>query len=162
MKIIIGADPGGYELKEAIKKHLTAEGGLLSPEDIKDVGVNYLPTGEMMDPNQRHYPLVAEKAALEVAAGNYDFGILICGTGIGIGMAANKIPGIRAATVHNHYEARYTRLHNNANILCLGGRVIGSELAFELVDLFLPTEPEGGRHALRVDMIRELETKYHR
>ena len=162
MKVIIGADPAGYELKEAVKKQLTMEGGLLDSEDIKDVGVNYLPTGEMMDPNQRHYPLVAEKLALEVAAGNYDYGILICGTGIGIGMAANKIPGIRAATVNNHYEAKYTRLHNDANILCMGGRVIAPEMAFELVDIFLTTAFEGGRHAMRVDMIREMEVKYHR
>ncbi|MGI6336940.1 MAG: ribose 5-phosphate isomerase B [Clostridiales bacterium] len=157
MKIIIGSDHAGYPLKEAVRDYLTAR-----DIAVNDIGATFLPTGELIDPSQRHYPLVAERVAVEVAAGNFDFGILCCGTGIGIGISANKIPGIRAATCSNHFEARYSRLHNDANILCLGARVIAPEFACELVDTFLHTDFEGGRHALRTDMIRELEYKYHR
>ncbi len=156
MRLIIGADPAGYSLKEALKAHLTAD-----EHEVRDVGVHYLPTGECMDPMQRHYPMVAEKVALEIAAGNYDFGIVCCGTGIGVSMAANKVPGVRAAAVSNYYEAKYTRLHNDANVLCLGGRVLAPEMACEIADLFLSTAFDGGeRHCMRVDMLRELESRY--
>ncbi|MEA4823253.1 MAG: ribose 5-phosphate isomerase B [Clostridiaceae bacterium] len=155
MKLIIGSDHAGYPLKEAVCEYLRARG-----HEVKDIGATFLPDGEIMDPSQRHYPLVAERAALEVASSACERGILICGTGIGIGIAANKIPGIRAATCTNHFEVRYARLHNDINILCLGGRILAPEFAFELCDLFLETEFEGGRHAMRVEMIRELERKY--
>ncbi|MDD6878339.1 MAG: ribose 5-phosphate isomerase B [Clostridiaceae bacterium] len=155
MKLIIGSDHAGYTLKDAVCSYLRAKG-----HEVQDVGATFLPDGEMMDPSQRHYPLVAERVGTEVASGTDTRGILICGTGIGIGIAANKIPGIRAATCTNHFEVRYARLHNDINILCLGARIIAPEFAFELCDLFLETPFEGGRHAMRVEMIRELEKKY--
>ena len=100
---------------------------------------------------------VASGFAEAVSTGEAEKGILICGTGIGISIAANKVKGVRASVCSEHFSTKYTRLHNDANILCLGARVIGEGLAIELVDIFLDTEAEGGRHAARVDMIRELE-----
>ena len=155
MKLIIGSDHAGYPLKEAVREYLKSQG-----HEVTDVGVHYLENGDMQDPNQRNYPLVAEQVAVPVSKGEYDRGILICGTGIGIGISANKIPGIRAATCANHFEARYARLHNDINILCMGARVIAPEFAYELCDLFLNTAFEGGRHQNRVNMIAELERKY--
>lgn len=157
MKLIIGSDHAGYPLKELVVKYLREKG-----HEVTDVGCHYLPNGEVSDPAQKNYPLVAEQVAVPLADGEYDRGILICGTGLGIGISANKIPGIRAATCTNHYEVRYTRLHNDANILCMGARVIAPDVAYELVDIFLTTAFEGGRHQTRVDMIKGLEEKYHR
>ena len=97
------------------------------------------------------------KVTNSVKSGENDLGILVCGTGIGMSIAANKVNGIRAAACSDHFSAKYTRLHNNANILCLGGRVIGVGTALELADLFVDTEYEGGRHQKRLDMISDIE-----
>ena len=144
MKIVIGNDHAAVELKFIIKEHLEAKG-----HEVINVGAN---TPESVD-----YPAIGEKAGRMIVAGEADCGVLICGTGVGISIAANKVKGIRASVCSEHFSARYTRLHNDANVLCLGARVIGEGLAIELVDIFLDTEAEGGRHALRVDMIREIE-----
>lgn len=151
MKIIIGADSAGFVLKAPIKKFLEEKG-----IEVHDIGIFYNENHELTDPAQRDYPLVARQVAEPVSKGEYDLGIILCGTGIGVGITANKVPGIRAATVVTHYEAKYTRLHNDANILCMGGRVIAPETALELVDIFISTEFEGGRHARRVAMIDEM------
>lgn len=147
MTYAIGSDHGGYLLKEALKRHLLESG-----YDIVDYGTH---NQEACD-----YPTYAKKVAEAVAGGKHSLGILVCGTGIGVSIAANKIPGIRAAAVSDHYSAKYTRLHNNANILCLGARVIGEGLAFELADVFLNTPFDGGRHTKRLDMISDIENEY--
>ena len=103
------------------------------------------------------YPEIAVKVAHAVADGKCDRGILVCGTGIGMSIAANKVKGIRAAVCSDHFSAKYTRLHNDANILCMGGRVVGPGVGVELADLFVDTEYEGGRHAKRVAMIADIE-----
>ncbi len=144
MKIAIGCDKAGVDLMKIIIERLTEQGHEIDCIGIKD--------GYCAD-----YPEIAFKTAKTVASGDCRFGILICGTGIGMSMAANKVKGIRAAVCSEHYSAKYTRLHNDANMLCLGGRVIGAELAKELVDIFLNTEFEGGRHKPRVDYISDIE-----
>ena len=144
MKIAIGCDHGGFEHKNAIAEHLKERGF-----QVTDFGIH---ENKSVD-----YPEIALKVANSVAAGENTLGILVCGTGIGMSMAANKVNGIRAAAVSDHFSAKYTRLHNNANILCLGGRVIGIGTALELADLFVDTEYEGGRHQKRLDMITEIE-----
>ncbi len=146
MKIGIGNDHAGPELKLAICQHLDEIG-----VDYTDYGIA---PGEKID-----YPDAAERVCREVVNGSVDRAILICGTGIGISIAANKIKGIRACACSDGFSAKYTRLHNDANALCLGGRVVGPGLACELVDLFLTTEFEGGRHQRRVDLITKLEEK---
>lgn len=143
--IAIGSDHAGYELKCAIIDYLNDRNS-----DFTDCGCG----GERVD-----YPDIAEKVCEKVADGECEFGILVCGTGIGVSMAANKIKGIRAALCSDWYSAKYTRLHNNANVLCLGGRVTGVGSALELVDIFLNTGFEGGRHAARVEKIMKLEEK---
>ena len=140
----IGSDHGGYELKEEIKRHLDER-----KIEYRDFGTL---SGDAID-----YPIIAKEVAESVAAGTCEFGILCCGTGIGMSLAANKIKGIRAAACSETFSAEFTRRHNNSNILCLGGRVIGPAVAIQMVDLFLDTEFEGGRHQKRVDMILELE-----
>ena len=142
--IAIGCDHGGFEHKEAIKAHLMERGF-----QVKDFGI---PEVKSVD-----YPDIAAPLSAAVAAGECRLGILVCGTGIGMSLAANKVKGIRAAACSEHFSARYTRMHNDANILCLGGRVIGVGTALELVDLFVDTPFEGGRHQRRVDMITALE-----
>ncbi|MEE1007360.1 MAG: ribose 5-phosphate isomerase B [Acutalibacteraceae bacterium] len=144
MKIAIGCDHGGFEHKNAIAEHLKERGF-----SVTDFGI--------YENKSVDYPEIALKVANSVAAGENTLGILVCGTGIGMSMAANKVNGIRAAAVSDHFSAKYTRLHNNANILCLGGRVIGIGTALELADLFVDTEYEGGRHQKRLDMITEIE-----
>lgn len=144
MKIAIGADHGGVHMKEEIKKHLLAQG--IEVEDFGTFGT------ESVD-----YPDIAEMVARNVVNHKNDFGILICGTGIGISIAANKIKGVRAALCPNEYCGRLSRQHNNANILCLGERVMGVEVAKSVTDAFLSAEFEGGRHQQRVDKIRGLE-----
>lgn len=143
--IAIGSDHAGYALKCEIIKHLEEKG-----VQYIDCGCN----GESID-----YPDIAEKTCAKVVSGEADKGILICGTGVGISISANKIKGIRAALCGDWYSAKYTRLHNDANVLCMGGRVIGAGLAAEITDIFLETEFEGGRHARRVDKIMKLEEK---
>lgn len=149
MKVALGADHGGYALKEYIKKVL-AEDNI----EFHDFGTY---SEESVD-----YPDYARPVAEAVAAGDFDRGILICGTGIGMEIAANKVPGVRAALVHDVYSARATRQHNDSNILTMGGRVVGPALAAEIVKTWLATEFEGGRHARRLDKIKEIEQKYCR
>lgn len=143
--IAIGCDHGGYQLKLEIMKFLDSK-----HIEYKDYGCN----GEPVD-----YPDIAEKVCGEVISGKAEKAILICGTGIGISMAANKIKGIRAALCSDWFSAKYTRLHNDANVICLGGRTVGAGIACELVDVFLSTGFEGGRHAVRVDKVMNLEGK---
>ena len=144
--IALGADHGGYELKESIKKHLDEKG-----VEYKDFGTY---TGEAID-----YPIIAKQVALSITSGECERGILCCGTGVGISIAANKVKGIRCACCSDCFSAHYTRLHNDANILAMGGRVIGAGLALMMVDTFLETEFEGGRHARRVDLITQTENE---
>ena len=141
-KIALGCDHGGYELKTYIEKYLAKNGF-----DYKDFGT--------FDRNSVDYPPIAKEVAKSVANGNYSKGILLCGTGLGMCITANKIPGIRAATCHDTYSARMSRSHNDANILTMGGRVVGIDLALDIVDTCLRTEFEGGRHKRRVDMIEK-------
>lgn len=144
MKIAIGCDHGGLEHKNAIAEHLKERGF-----EVKDFGI--------YEQVSVDYPDIAVQVAASIKSGESELGILVCGTGIGMSLAANKVKGIRAAAVSEHFSAKYTRLHNNSNILCLGGRVIGVGTALELVDLFVDTEFEGGRHAKRVDKITAIE-----
>lgn len=143
--LAIGCDHGGFELKNAIAEHLTERG-----ITVKDFGITELHSVD--------YPEIAEKVARCVASGEARLGILVCGTGIGMSLAANKIKGIRAAACSETFSARFTRLHNDANILCLGGRVVGIGLGLDMVDLFVDTEFEGGRHQRRVDAVMALES----
>lgn len=144
--IAIGCDPAGYTLKLGIMKYLNEHG-----IEYKDMGCG---DGEACD-----YPVIAKTVCLEVTSGRAEKAILICGTGIGISMAANKVKGIRACACSDYYSAKYTRLHNDANVLCLGGRVVAPEYGCELVDVFLNTEFEGGRHQRRVDLITAIENE---
>lgn len=145
MKIALGSDHGGFALKETIAAHLKEKG-----YEIDDFGTDSGATS-------CDYPLVAVPAAQAVADGHCDLGILVCGTGIGIGMAANKVKGVRAALCHDTFSARASRNHNNANILTLGQRVIGPGLALDVVDVWLASEFEGGRHQRRVDEMTAIE-----
>lgn len=138
--IAIGSDHAGFELKEKLKLKL------------EDLGYETYDMGTF-DKNPVDYPLIAYDIAKEVAAGNYDKGIIICGSGIGVAIAANKIPGIRAATCNDLYSAKMSRKHNDANVLTMGGRVIGEDLAYEIAKTWLETEFEGGRHQRRVDLL---------
>ncbi|MBQ2603988.1 MAG: ribose 5-phosphate isomerase B [Acutalibacteraceae bacterium] len=142
--IALGADHGGYNLKEAIIVYL------------KENNIEYTDYGcyseESVD-----YAVYAKKVAEAVASGKADKGILCCGTGIGISIAANKVKGIRAAVVTNEFCAEMTRRHNDANILAMGGRVIDAQTAVKLADIFLNTEFEGGRHQRRIDQITKIE-----
>lgn len=142
--LYIGADHGGFELKNEIVKYLK-ENNI----DVIDLGTT---TGEAVD-----YPPVAQKLCEKVLENTLNKGILVCGTGIGMSIAANKMNGIRAAHCTDYYSAKYTRLHNNSNVLCLGGRITGSGLALELVQVFIDTEFLGGRHQRRIDEITDIE-----
>ncbi len=144
MRIALGADHGGYQLKNIILDHLKEQG-----YETLDLGTN---SDESVD-----YPKFAFAVGQAVRENEADLGILVCGTGIGVSMTANKIPGIRAAVCTDTYCARMTREHNDANILALGARVVGSGLALDIVDAFLKTEFAGGRHARRVDMMAQVE-----
>lgn len=144
MKIAIGCDHGGLEHKNAIKEHLEARGF-----EVVDSGI--------YEQVSVDYPDIARKVSADIVSGKCERGILVCGTGIGMSIAANKIKGIRAAACSEHFSAKYTRLHNDSNIICLGGRVIGVGTAIELADIFVDTEFEGGRHETRVNKIKEIE-----
>jgi ribose 5-phosphate isomerase B len=146
MKIAIGSDHAGWELKEEIKKFLS-----LQKVEYKDFGPY---NEESVD-----YPDYAEKVGEAVNSGKYDRGILICGTGIGMSIAANKIKGIYAALVDNTYTALYSRKHNNSNVLVLPGRLIGKALADEIVRIWLASEYEGSRHEKRIAKIKTIEDK---
>ncbi len=142
--IALGSDHAGYDLKMAVAQYLTEKG-----IEFIDCGCY---EGEACD-----YPNAARDTCKKVVDGTCDKALLFCGTGIGISMAANKVKGIRACACSDYFSAKYTRLHNDANVLCLGGRVVGAGLACELVDIFLTTEFEGGRHQRRVDLITAME-----
>ena len=142
----IGSDHGGFPLKEEIKKHLD------------EIGIAYRDFGTD-SPESCDYPIYAEAVARAVVSGEVEKGILICGTGIGISIAANKVKGIRAALCGDCYSAEFTRRHNDANILTMGARVTGGGLACKIVDTFLTTEFEGGRHARRVALIADIEER---
>ncbi len=149
MKIALGSDHGGYKLKNEIISFLKDNG-----YEIKDFGTY---STESCD-----YPEYAQKVAEVVAAKEFDFGILICGTGIGISISANKVPGIRAALCSDTFSAHATREHNNANILALGERVVGPGLAIDIVKTFLTSKFEGERHQKRIDKISLIEQKYNK
>ncbi len=142
MKIVIASDHAGYRLKGILKDKLEGY-------DFIDAGTD--------SEDSCDYPDYAQKAALMVASGEADAGIVICGTGIGISIAANKVKGVRAALCFNEFMAEMSRLHNNANILALGARVIGEDLAVRIAEVWLKTGFEGGRHQRRVDKIGKIE-----
>ncbi|WP_298529654.1 ribose 5-phosphate isomerase B [uncultured Ruminococcus sp.] len=143
--IAIGCDHAGVEMKKAVIAALEEKGF-----EFRDLGTD----GEPCD-----YPVIAEKVCNEVLGGGCERGILICGTGIGMSIAANKIKGIRAALCSDSFSTKFTRLHNDSNIMCMGARVLGNGLACELAEVFLTTGFEGGRHQRRVDLITALENK---
>ena len=145
--IVIGSDHGGLNLKAALKRYLTRRG-----IEISDVGTD---NGDSVD-----YPDFGLKVAEMVVSGSAVSGILICGTGIGMSIAANKVPGIRAALVTDVFMARMAKEHNNANILVLGGRVLDEQIACDLVGAWMDATFEGGRHQGRLDKISEIEKKY--
>ena len=138
--IAIGADHGGFRLKEKIVEYLSAKN-----IKFKDFGT--------FDEESCNYPDIAKKVSQEVATGNFSRGILVCGTGIGMSIVANKVKGIRAALCADTFSAKASRAHNDANILCLGQRVTGEGLTLEILDAWLQSEFEGGRHKIRVDMM---------
>lgn len=144
MRLIIGSDHAGLELKKKLVEHL--EGGAYV---LNDVGTH---TSDSTD-----YPDYAAQVATAVSAGEADLGVLVCGTGQGMAMTANKVAGVRAAVCADTFTAHSTREHNDANVLCLGDRVVGSGLACEIVDAFLKAEFQGGRHARRIGKITALE-----
>lgn len=144
MRIALGADHAGYELKEKLKPYLQARG-----DAVDDCGTASTASCD--------YPDFAHAVATRVASGSAKYGILVCGSGIGMAIAANKTPGIRAANVDSEYEAQLSREHNDANVLTLGARILGEEQARKIVDLWLATPFAGGRHQRRVDKITELE-----
>lgn len=146
MKLAIGCDHGGFLLKESVKKFLDERG-----VEYKDFGC--------YDENSVDYPLIAEEVANSIVSGEFERGLLFCGTGIGISISANKVKGIRAACCSDCFSAKATRQHNDANILCMGGRVVGPGLANDMVALFLDTPFEGGRHQRRIDLIKDIENR---
>ncbi|WP_042278018.1 ribose 5-phosphate isomerase B [[Clostridium] dakarense] len=148
MIIGLGSDHGGYNLKTEIVKYLEEKG-------IKCVDFGPNNSLESVD-----YPIYGETVANAVKNGEVDYGIVCCGTGIGISLAANKIPGIRCAVVSDVFSAKMSKAHNNANMLSLGERVLGRGLALEIVEAWINTGFEGDRHSRRVDMIKAIEEKY--
>jgi ribose 5-phosphate isomerase B len=147
MRIAIASDHLGFELKTALIEHLRSKG-----HECDDLGAY------TKDPED--YPDIAERLALQVADGTYPRGILICGTGIGMAITANKVPGIRAAQVHDSYSAERARMSNDAQIMTLGAQVVGGELAKQLVDIWIRSEFSGGRSTPKVDKIKAIDRKY--
>ena len=143
MKIAVAADHGGYKLKEKVKEHLLERG-----IEVEDLGTH---SEESVD-----YPIYGKLCGEAVASGQADLGVVVCGTGIGISIAANKVHGIRCGLCTSVEMAHLTKQHNNANILALGGRTTGEELAMEIFDEWLDTQYEGGRHQRRVEMLDNL------
>jgi ribose 5-phosphate isomerase B len=141
MDIIIGSDHAGYDMKEECRIFLEKDSGC----KVVDAGV--------YNKEPSDYPIIADKVAKAIASGIYPRGILICGSGIGMSIVANRQKGVRAALCHDLFTARMSRQHNDANILVMGGRVIGLGLALEMVDIFINTEFEGGRHIKRLELI---------
>lgn len=143
-RIVMGSDHAGYNLKLKVKAHLEARGF-----EVMDVGTHTT--------DSCNYTVYADALCKAIAAGEADLGILVCGTGVGMSMAANKHKGIRAACCENTFSARMTRMHNDANVLCIGERVMGYGLACDMADLFVDTPFEGGRHQARVDDLNALD-----
>lgn len=146
MKIALGSDHGGFHLKEEVKKHLEEKG-----LECVDYGTH---SEDSVD-----YPDYGEKVGKAVASGECEKGIVVCGTGIGISIAANKVKGVICGLCSDTFSARMTRMHNDSNVLAMGERVLGVGLALDIVDIWLETEFEGGRHAKRVEKIRAIEEK---
>jgi len=149
MKIAIGSDHNGFALKELIKEHIVSKG-----IEVVDYGVN--------DENPVDYPDIALIVSKEVAAGKFDRAILICGTGIGMAIAANKVPGVRAAQAYDVYSAERARKSNNAQVITLGAQVTGPELAKKLIDAWLESEFQGGRSLPKVEKINEIDRQFHK
>ena len=147
MRVVIGSDHAGFDQKERIKAHLAEEG-----YELTDVG-----TANAED--SVDYPDFAIAASRLVASGKAGLGVLVCGTGIGMSIAANKVRGVRAALCNDLYTARMARQHNNANVLSIGARIVAPELAEEITRIFLDTQFEGGRHQRRIDEIAKIETQ---
>ena len=145
-KIVMASDHAGFDLKNTLVEQLKNDG-----YDVEDAGT--------YSKDSCDYPVFAEKACRYRLDGKAELCILVCGTGIGMSMAANKVKGIRAACCSDTYSAKYTRLHNDANVLCMGARVVGEGLAYEIAKVFLETEFEGGKHLRRINMISDLENK---
>jgi ribose 5-phosphate isomerase B len=148
MKIALGADHAGYQLKDQIKQHLAQQG-----IELRDEGTS--------SPESVDYPDLARAVAHDVAEQRANLGILVCGSGIGMAIAANKVDGIRAANVTSEYEAQMSREHNNANVLTLGARILKDDEARKIVDKWLTTQFAGGRHQQRVDKITAIEREEH-
>lgn len=146
MKVFLSCDHAGIELKNELCTYINEKDGF----EAINIGIE---AGEKID-----YPIAAEALCKQVLS-NKALGILICGTGIGMSMSANKVNGIRAAAVSEPYSAKLTRVHNDANVLCMGARVVGPELAKMIVDAFLDAQFEGGRHAARVELMNEIEKR---
>ena len=146
MKIVLATDHSAVNMKKEILAHLEEKG-----YQVIDIGTN--------SPESCDYPVFGERAGKMVASGEADLGILICGTGVGISLAANKVKGVRACVCSEPYSAKLSRMHNDTNILAFGARVVGTELAKMIVDEWLAAEFEGGRHKRRVDMIMEIEKR---
>ena len=145
-KIVMALDHAGFDLKSTLVEQLKNDG-----YEVEDAGT--------YSKDSCDYPVFAEKACRYMLDGKAELCILVCGTGIGMSMAANKVKGIRAACCSDTYSAKYTRLHNDANVLCMGARVVGEGLAYEIAKVFLETEFEGGKHLRRINMISDLENK---
>ena len=146
MRIVVASDHAGRTLRLAVARHLEKAG-----HTVSDHGTD---TAESVD-----YPHYAERVAADVAKGEADLGILVCGTGVGMSLAANRVAGVRAALCTDEFTAKMARAHNNANVLCLGERVLGEGVALAVVDVFVAGHFEGGRHARRVEQLTELERK---
>ena len=146
MKLIVGSDHGGFNLKNHVVKELEKLG-----HQVTDAGTHSVDSVD--------YPDIAKAIATRVAESEFERGIIVCGTGQGVAMTANKVHGVRAAVVSDTFSAKMARAHNDANVLCIGERVVGSGLAMELVGAFLATSFEGGRHATRVDKIRQIDSQ---
>ena len=142
--VALAADHGGFALKEEVRRPLD------------EIGVPYQDFGTH-SADSVDYPDYARAACKKITDGECEFGLLFCSTGVGISIAANKVPGIRCCCASETFSAKYTRLHNNANVLAMGGKIVGEGIAFEMVDIFLSTEFEGGRHQRRVDKITRIE-----
>ena len=146
MKIVIGCDHGGLEHKNAIAEHLKSRGF-----EVVDCGI--------YENKSVDYPDIAIKVCEKITSGECERGFLVCGTGIGMSLAANKVKGIRAAVCENEFSTEMTRAHNNANVLCMGARVIDTAKAIKLTDIFLDTEFMGDKHLTRINMIADIENK---
>ncbi len=149
VRIAVGSDHAGLPLKLQVREHLAQQG-----YEVEDVGTN--------SPESTDYPDYAEKVAERVAGGRADFGVLMCGTGIGVSISANKVPGIRAALCNDTISAYFARAHNNANVLAMGGRLVDVSRARKVLDTWFATPFEGGRHARRLEKISGIEKEFNR